>query len=161
MRHRPRVYPSSAISLSKSATADLRRQARNPYSPRGLWIPGSLVSLAPRNDGILFAGPARHPSLLRLAGVLDGFKSLALDIVAFTVDLLDLACVDVLHDVAGFRIDRDRAARAFPLCSLHGLDQRIAVGLAAGLFQCLIDQVDAVIAAHRHEARAGAESLLV
>src|SRR6266851_3751574 len=30
MRHRTRVYPSSAISLSKSATADLDAQARNP-----------------------------------------------------------------------------------------------------------------------------------
>src|SRR5258705_2287615 len=26
-------------------------QARNPYSRSWLWIPGSLVSLAPRNDG--------------------------------------------------------------------------------------------------------------
>jgi hypothetical protein len=25
-------------------------QARNPYSPRWLWIPGSLAALAPRND---------------------------------------------------------------------------------------------------------------
>src|ERR1022692_2282928 len=50
MRHRTRVYPSSAISLSKSATADLDAQARNPYSRSWLWIPGSLVSLTPRND---------------------------------------------------------------------------------------------------------------
>src|ERR1700676_2993261 len=137
----------------RSAIADLRPQARNPYSPRGLWIPGSLVSLAPRNDGILFARPARHPSLLRLAGVLDGFKSLELDVVEFAIDLLDLADVDVLHDVAGFRINRDRAARAFPLRPLHGLDQRIAVGLAAGFFQRLVDEVNAVIPAHGHEAR--------
>src|SRR3979490_2224151 len=137
----------------------LLAQARNPYSPRGLWIPGSLVSLAPRNDGVLFARPTRHPSLLRLAGVLDGFKSLELDVVEFAVDLLDLADVDVLHDVAGFRIDRDRAARAFPPHPLHGLDQRIAVGLAAGLFQGLVDQVNAVIAADGHEARARAEGL--
>src|SRR3979490_667185 len=38
---RTRVYPSSAISLSKSATADLDAQARNPYSRSWLWIPGS------------------------------------------------------------------------------------------------------------------------
>jgi hypothetical protein len=50
MRHRPRVYPSSAISLSKSATADLDAQAWNPYSLSWLWIPGSRKS-APRNDG--------------------------------------------------------------------------------------------------------------
>ena len=29
----------------------LLAQARNPYSRRWLWIPGSLASLAPRNDG--------------------------------------------------------------------------------------------------------------
>jgi hypothetical protein len=49
--------------LSKSATADLDAQARNPYSLSWLWIPGSLAEpvigpakgrtrwLAPRNDG--------------------------------------------------------------------------------------------------------------
>src|SRR5882724_6109021 len=36
----------------RSAIADLRRQARNPYSRSWLWIPGSLVSLAPRNDNL-------------------------------------------------------------------------------------------------------------
>src|SRR6266404_5081894 len=30
----------------------LLAQARNPYSLSWLWIPGSLVSLAPRNDGL-------------------------------------------------------------------------------------------------------------
>src|ERR1700682_5018115 len=52
MRHRPRVYPSSAISLSKSATADSDAQARNPYSRWWLWMPGSRKS-APRNDGLI------------------------------------------------------------------------------------------------------------
>src|ERR1700737_3373426 len=31
----------------------LLAQARNPYSRSWLWIPGSLVSLAPRNDTLL------------------------------------------------------------------------------------------------------------
>src|SRR6266852_28995 len=101
----------------------------------------------------------KSASLLRLAGVLDGLEGLEFDIVEFAVDLLDLADVDVLHDVAGFRIDRDRAARAFPLHPLHGFDQRIAVGLAAGLLQRLVDQVNAVIAADRHEPRAVTEGL--
>src|SRR5216684_256642 len=52
---RTRVYPSSAISLSKSATADLDAQARNPYSLSWLWIPGSLASQSPRNDGAQIA----------------------------------------------------------------------------------------------------------
>src|SRR5260370_21162739 len=31
----------------------LLAQARNPYSRSRLWIPGSLVSLAPRNDDLI------------------------------------------------------------------------------------------------------------
>src|SRR6202011_530099 len=100
-------------------------------------------------------------SLLGLAAILDGLERRKLDIVELAVDLLDLADIDVLHDVAGFRIDRDRTARALPLHPLHRLDQRIAVSLAAGLLQRFINQADAVIAAHRHEARARTERLLV
>src|SRR5260370_17425540 len=33
----------------------LLAQARNPYSQLWLWIPGSLASLAPRNDGIVWS----------------------------------------------------------------------------------------------------------
>src|SRR5258708_18893653 len=44
-------------------------------------------------------------SLLRLAGVLDGLKGLEFDVVEFAFDLLDLADVDVLHDVAGVLIN--------------------------------------------------------
>src|SRR4051812_13418572 len=79
-------------------------------------------------------------SLLGLAGILHRLEGREFDVVEFAVDLLDLADVDVLHDVAGFRIDRDRAARAFPLHALHRIDQRIAVGLSAGLLQSLVDQ---------------------
>src|SRR6201747_2568124 len=35
-RHRTRVYPSSAISLSKSATADLDARTRNPDTAMAL-----------------------------------------------------------------------------------------------------------------------------
>src|SRR6195256_3248732 len=100
-------------------------------------------------------------SLLRLAGILHSLESRKFDVVEFAVDLLDLADVDVLHDVAGFRIDRDRAARAFPLHPLHGFEQPVAVALTAGLLQRLVDQMDTVIAAYRHEARAGVERFLV
>ena len=41
----------------------LLAQTRNPYSQSWLWIPGSLVSLAPRNDENCFANRValRHP----------------------------------------------------------------------------------------------------
>src|SRR5712671_1379359 len=35
-------------------------QARNPYSRSWLWIPGTLVSLAPRNDGLRQSMDARE-----------------------------------------------------------------------------------------------------
>src|SRR6202140_1043262 len=75
-------------------------------------IPGSRASSRP--------GMTTAASLLGLAGVFHGLKGLEFDVVEVAVDLLDLADVDVLHDVAGFRIDRDWAARAFPLRPFHG-----------------------------------------
>src|SRR5882757_7520420 len=126
---------------------------------------GSTTALNPESSSTMSrfrvreqgSRPGMTLSLLRLAGVLDRLEGLELDVVEFAVDLLDLADVDILHDVAGLRIDRDRAPRALPLHPLHGFNQRVAVGLAAGLFQRLVDQVNAVIAAHRHEARARTE----
>ena len=41
-----------------------------------------------------------------LAGVLYLLEGLKFDVIKLAVDLFDLAHVDVLHDVAGFRIDR-------------------------------------------------------
>src|SRR5258708_36959320 len=117
-------------------------------------MPGPRPGMTWRVRGKTLRRSRSARSLLRLAGVLDGLEGREFDVVEFAVDLLDLADVDVLHDVAGFRIDRNRAARAFPLHPLHGLDQRIAVGLAGGLLQRLIDQGNAAIAAHRHETRA-------
>src|SRR5437879_10031707 len=74
--------------------------------------------------GSRFACPGMKPkpaSLLRLAGVLHRLEGREFDVVELTVDLLDLADIDVLHDVAGFRIDRDRAARTFPFHALYRL----------------------------------------
>ena len=59
--------------------------------------------------------------------------------------------VDVLDDVAGLRIDRDRAARAFPFHPFHGADKPIAIGRAAGLPQRLIEDMHSVVAADREE----------
>jgi hypothetical protein len=41
MRHLNSGLPEFGIIMSKSATADLDAQARNPYFLQGLWIPGS------------------------------------------------------------------------------------------------------------------------
>src|SRR3954452_25571713 len=102
-------------------------------------------SPVPHTDPAMERSPAI--SFFRFAGVLDGFEGLEFDVVEFTVNLFDLTDIDILYDVAGLRVDRDRAARAFPLQSFHGFDQRVAVCLAPGLSQRFIDQVDAVIPA--------------
>src|ERR1700744_1214479 len=96
---------------------------------------------------------ARYPLFLDLGRILHVRNGRELDIVELAVLLLDLADIDVLDDVAGVRIDRDRAARALPLHPLHGCEQLVAVGIATRLLQRFIDQVDAVISADRHEAR--------
>src|ERR1700746_3091168 len=78
--------------------------------------------------------------LLRgLARVLDRFDGGELNVVKLAVLLLDFADIDVLHDVARLWIDRDRATRALPAHALHGLDQRVAVGPAAGFLESLVD----------------------
>ena len=139
-----------SVIPGQSRSAETRHPQRNPARS------GPRKRRAPRDDAA-FAQSVTSWS----CRILDRLESREFDVVELAVDLLDLADVDVLHDVAGFRIDRDRAARAFPLHPLHGRDQRIAVGLAAGLLQRLVDQVDAVIAADRHEARTAVEGLLV
>src|SRR5579863_5667301 len=66
--------------------------------------------------------------------VLDGGEGREFDVIELAVLLLDLTDVDVLHDVTRQRVDRNRAARALPGHTLDRRDQRVAVGLAAGLF---------------------------
>src|SRR5437773_8924043 len=85
-----------------------------------------------------------HPLLDRVLDVLDPVD---LDVDEAPADLLDAADIYRLDDVAGFRIDGDRAARAFPFHSLGRSDERLGVGLAAGLLQGLVDEVHAVPAA--------------
>src|SRR5579871_7017743 len=107
--------------------------------------------------------PYSTSGLLRrffLERILDVGERLELDRPGRAVLFLDLADVDILHDVAGARIDRDRTARAFPFHALHGADHGIGIGIAAGLFQRLVDQIHAVIAADRDEIGAVAGRLL-
>src|SRR5882757_3272192 len=119
--------------MSRHGRACPGHPRRTCRSKRRTWMPGTSPGMTPRERSPRPGMTSHAASLLGLAGVLDGVEGLELDIVELAVDLLDLADIDVLHDVAGIRVDRDRAARAFPLHPLHGLDQAIAVGLAAGL----------------------------
>src|SRR5215212_6677312 len=73
----------------------------------------------------------RGNGLLRgLARILDGLEGRELLIIELAVDLLDLADVDVLHDIARVGVDRDRSARALPLHALDGGHQLVAVCIA-------------------------------
>src|SRR5262245_2304251 len=116
----------------------VRLRAQSSYAPLG----ESTASEAPIHDAC-----GVELLLRRLHRVLDGLERRELHIVQLAAGLLDLTHVDVLDDVAGLRIDRDRPARALPLHPLHGTDQRISVGRAIGLLQRFIDQVHAVVAA--------------
>src|SRR5215471_15029643 len=90
-----------------------------------------------------FAGTARSRDW-PAERVLDRFESSELDGPRLAVHLLNLADIDVLHDVASARVDRYWSARAFPFHALHGGDHCVGVGLAAGLLQRLVDQVHAI-----------------
>ena len=88
------------------------------------------------------------------ARILDVLDLVELDVAELAVRrMLDLADVDVLDDVARRRVDRHRPARALPRHALHRGDELLAVGVAAGLLQRLVDEVHAVVAADRHEVR--------
>src|SRR5690606_27550672 len=74
-------------------------------------------------------------------------------VLQLPIHFLDFADIDGLHSIAGYRIDRDRAARAVPDPALGGIDQRIPAGIATGYHQRLEEQVHAVIAADRELVR--------
>src|SRR6202047_957033 len=61
----------------------------------------------------------------RLRRVLHVRHVVEFDVAQSVADLLDAADVDGLDDVAGFRIDHHRAARALPAHALGGGDQRV------------------------------------
>src|ERR1051325_11113333 len=101
------------------------------------------------DDTITRGCPPYQLLLRRFDRILHVLVCRELDVVELAVLLLDLADIDVLDDVAGVRIDRDRTARALPLQALHGGDQLVAVGVAVGLLQRLVDRGHAVVAADR------------
>src|SRR5262245_53488556 len=86
-----------------------------------------------------------------LAGVLhvrDRVDHLDADAVALLHDLLH---VDVLHDVAGLGVDRDRAARACELPALQSLYGLVAVDPAVQRFHDVHDGGHRVPALHGEE----------
>src|SRR5215831_2302401 len=97
-------------------------------------------------------GERRQNSLFQGSdGVLDGLERRELDILQLAIDLLDLAHVNVLHDVTRVRVDRDRPTRAFPLHALHRRYESVTVRASAGLLERLINDVHGVVAAHGYE----------
>src|SRR5260221_7424021 len=97
---------------------------------------GSATARVPRRRRLLL-----HPLLDRVLHILDFVD---LDVYELPADFLDAADIDRLDDVAGFGIDRDRAARALPFHALCRANERFAVRLTAGLPQRFVDQVHAV-----------------
>src|SRR5262245_34231665 len=85
----------------------------------------------------------------RLHGIFDVLDLVELDVHQVAADLLDAPDVDGLDDVARLGVDGDWAPRALPRHPLGGVDEALPVGLAAGLLQRLVDEVHAVVAAHR------------
>src|SRR5689334_686096 len=82
--------------------------------------------------------PAMTVVSLAFARVLHVLDHVELDVPQLPVLLLDLAQVDVLHDVAGLCVDVHGAARTFEDLAFHPADEGFAAALAAGLLQRLI-----------------------
>src|SRR5438067_2332304 len=118
----------------------LMRKSRLPYASPSKSTPRKLVIMCLASSGSPGTVRARdaspgfasaHPGLrtsASLAGVLLVGELVELDVVETPAGLLDLADIHGLHDVARFRIDRDRPARAVELHPLHRSDQLVAVG---------------------------------
>src|SRR5512134_242137 len=102
----------------------------------------------PSGESYSYESRALLPAALALGG--GGVRnSVERHVYELVADLLDAANVDRLHHVARLGVDRHRAARAFPLQALRRRDHRLAVGVALGLLQRLVDRVHAVVAADR------------
>src|SRR6185312_10640712 len=110
----------------------------------------TFMPLRIRGDWRLRAA-GRCSSLRRGPHILDRFEGGELDVLQVAAHLLNLADVDVVDHVTARRIDRHRTARTCPGHALHRCYQCAAAGITMGLFQRLVDEVHAVVAAHRHE----------
>src|SRR5712692_1935457 len=92
------------------------------------------------------ATDVRHPYALActqpplLSRVLDVGKFLELDVIESAVHFPDLSDVNRLYDVAGLRVDHDRAARTHKLHALQRSQQFFRVDRSLGLFQRFCDR---------------------
>ncbi len=71
------------------------------------------------------------------------------------IGLGDFPQIDVLRDVAAFRIDGNRTARADPRETLDRIDSLLRILLAAGRLDHLVDHIHAVIGADGREGELG------
>src|ERR671914_2552929 len=137
----------STMTVIMGGRSDVRRRPKPPPHPDPRW----------GREGWGCNAHLRTSRLILCLGrVLHVLDLVELDVVEMPVHLLHLTYVDVLHDVPGFRVDAHGPARALPAQVLHGLDQRVAGGVAAGLLERRADQMHAVVAADAHEVRAHA-----
>src|SRR5207247_10610729 len=130
----------------RQGTAGLARPAAACATESG---PRPRLTMAAKRGSSPLAGD--QLAAARSRRVLDVLDLVEGNVDELVADLLHPPDIDRLHHVAGVGIDRHRAARALPLQTLGGGDEGIAVGLAAGLLQRLVDGVHAVIAADREE----------
>src|SRR5690242_18181459 len=63
------------------------------------------------------------PATLLFGRIFHVLNLVDLDVLHLAVGLFHLPDIDILHDVTGVRIDRNRSARTFPFHALGGGDQ--------------------------------------
>src|SRR5574337_280911 len=129
----------------KPSVTDSPTLIRNSSMPEAM--PSKTIVMVPP------AGPGSRAGRQSRVLWVDRLEGFELDVLQHAVDAFELADVLVLDDVARLRVDLDRAARARPLQALGGGDEGVTAGVAVGLLQRLVDQVHAVVGAHRHEVR--------
>src|SRR5262249_23888390 len=157
-----RAWMRSTPPPWRRGDATMGRQACAPTMGRTTTPPTRSIPMAIGSRPIAGNLKKRREALLlcRLQRILDGLEGGELDVVEAAVHFLDLADVFIVNDVPRLRIDGHRSARAFPRHAFHRCEQRFAVGLAAGLFQRLVDEMHGIVAADGDEVRTLAVSLL-
>src|SRR4029077_7431350 len=108
---------------------------------------GHCAASPPRNSLPGLLPSARPGRILDLLALVDR------DIDESAAVLLPPPDINRLYDGARLGIDRHRATRAIPCHALGRRDQGLAVGLAAGPLERLVDGVHAVITADREKVR--------